>query len=139
MEPSPELRDLTTSLYQAMTTGDAAFISTFSRLPGVLCIGTDPAEWWSDSPTLERVMAAQLQEMGAGGVRVVAGNPQAYQEGSVGWAADQPTIQMPDGTKMPARITIVAHREGGAWKIVQAHISVGARNEEVLGQTLTVE
>ena len=84
-------------------------------------------------------MSAQLREMGAGGVRVVAGNPQAYQEGSVGWAADQPTIQMPDGTKMPARITLVAHREGDVWKIVQAHISVGARNEEVLGQTLTTE
>lgn len=139
MEPSPELRDLTESLYQAMMTGDASFIATFSRQPGVLCIGTDPAEWWSDSPTLERVMSAQLREMGAGGVRVVAGNPQAYQEGSVGWAADQPTIQMPDGTKMPARITLVAHREGDVWKIVQAHISVGARNEEVLGQTLTTE
>jgi hypothetical protein len=134
-----ELRDLTMGLYQAMTTGDASFISTFSRQPGVLCIGTDPAEWWSDSPTLERVMAAQLQEMGARGVHVIAGNPLGYQEGGVGWAADQPTIQLPDGTKMPARITLVAHREGGAWKIVQAHISVGARNEEVLGQTLTVE
>jgi SnoaL-like domain len=139
MEPSPELRDLTKSLYQAMTTGDASFVTTFSRQPGVLCIGTDPAEWWSDYLTMERVMMAQLREMSAGGVRVVAGNPQAYQEGSVGWAADQPTIQMPDGTKMPARITLVAHREGDAWKIVQAHISVGARNEEVLGQTLTVE
>ncbi len=105
MEPSPELRDLTKSLYQAMTTGDASFVTTFSRQPGVLCIGTDPAEWWSDYPTLERVMTTQLREMGAGGVRVVAGNPQAHQEGSVGWAADQPTIQMPDGTKMPARLT----------------------------------
>jgi SnoaL-like domain len=139
MEPSPELRDLTQSLYQAMTTGDASFVTTFSRQPGVLCIGTDPAEWWSDYPTLERLVTAQLREMGAGGVRVVAGNLQAHQEGSVGWAADQPTIQMPGGTKMPARLTLVAHREGGVWKIVQAHISVGARNEEVLGQTLTIE
>jgi hypothetical protein len=139
MEPSPALRNLMSSLYHAMTTGDDSFVTTFSRQPGVLCIGTDPAEWWSDFPTLERVMSAQLREMGAGGVRVVAGNPEAYQEGNVGWAADQPTLHMPDGTKMPTRLTMVAHREDGAWKIVQAHLSVGARNEEVLGQTLTTE
>ncbi|GAC1461731.1 MAG: hypothetical protein PVSMB4_20290 [Ktedonobacterales bacterium] len=138
MEPSPELLDLTKSLYQAMTTGDASFVSMFSRQPGVLCIGTDPAEWWSDYPTMVRVMTAQLQEMGASGVRIVANSPQAHQEGSVGWAADQPTIHLPDGTKMPARITLVAHREDGEWKIIQAHISVGARNQEVLGQTLTI-
>ncbi len=140
MESSPELRDLTLGVFRAMTTGDAAFVArTFSRQPGVLGIGTDPAEWWADYPTLERVMTAQLQEMGAGGIQIIGSNPQAYQEGNVGWAADQFTLQMPDGAKIPARLTLVAHREGGAWKIVQFHTSVGARNEEVLGQSLTVE
>lgn len=138
MEPSPELRDLTTGFLRAMTTGDAAYAArALSQQPGVLGIGTDPAEWWADYPTLDRVLKAQVQEMA--GIRFEPTNPQAYQEGSVGWAADQPSIHLPDGTSFPMRVSVVFHREGAEWKIVQFHASVGARNEEVVGKPLTVE
>jgi hypothetical protein len=32
---------------------------------------------------------------------------------------------LPDGSTVPARVTGVAHRENGNWKIVQSHTSVG--------------
>jgi hypothetical protein len=138
MEASLELRDLMTNFFRAVTTGDAAYAaSALSRQPGVLGVGTDPAEWWTDYSTLQRVMTAQVGEMA--GIRFVPTNPQAYQEGSVGWAADQPTIYMPDGSSFTMRVTLVFHREGAEWKIIQFHASVGAQNEDVLGQTLTVE
>jgi hypothetical protein len=38
----------------------------------------------------------------------------------------------------PARRTAFFHKEGGEWKIVHAHSSIGVANEEMLGKELTV-
>jgi hypothetical protein len=40
---------------------------------------------------------------------------------------------LPDGQVVPFRLTAVFHREGQAWRMVQAHFSVGVPNER-LGQ-----
>jgi hypothetical protein len=137
MEPSPELRELMFSLYKAMASGDYAFMERhFSASAGVLTIGTDPNEWWTDRETATRVFRAQLEEMG--GFPIAAGDPQAYTEGTVGWVADQPRVTMP-GAEMRLRLTGVLRREGEDWKIVQWHISMGVPNEQALGQELTTE
>ena len=34
-------------------------------------------------------------------------------------------------------MTTVFHQEDGAWKVVQSHASVAARNEDVVGGPLT--
>ena len=138
MEAAPELRDLTLRFYQALTTGDEAFIEQFvSQQPGVLNIGSDPNEWWSGYDTFMRVARVQVQELD--GVRVAHSDPQAYREGSVGWVADQAAFQLPDGTTVPFRLTAVFHQENGMWKLVQSHNSVGMLNEDVMGRHLTVE
>ena len=135
MEPSTELRNLTLRLYQAMASGDYAFMERyFSVNAGVLTIGTDPNEWWADRETAMRVFRAQLEELG--GFPIAAGDPQAFVEGSVGWIADQPRVTVPDA-EMRLRLTGVFHREGQDWKIVQWHISMGVPNEQALGQALT--
>jgi hypothetical protein len=41
---------------------------------------------------------------------------------------------MPDGTRAPARLTIVCTEDG---KIEHFHFSVGVPNEETIGQELT--
>ena len=142
MESSPELRDLTLRFYQALTqtltTGDVSGIAPFiSQQPGVLLIGSDASEWWVGHDTFLRVAQAQAQEMA--GVRVTGSDPQAYREGAVGWVADQAVYELPDGTKIPFRLTAVFHQEDGVWRLVQSHNSVGMRNEEVVGRSLTVE
>ncbi len=60
----------------------------------------------------------------------------AFEEGTVGWVADQGTFRMPDGTEVPFRMTVVVHREDGDWKVVQEHASIGVRNEDALGVEL---
>lgn len=132
MEHSPELRDLVLRLYEALASGDASFIdSHFSVAEGARGVGTDPGEWWQ-GPALADAWKEQLKAMG-GRMPLVAGEPEAYVEGTVGWAADQPTLQLPGGA-VPTRLTLVFHREEGDWKLIQAHGSLGVPNEEPPGQ-----
>jgi len=139
MESSTELRDLVLRSYQSLTAGDRSFLEQIiSHQPGVLNIGTDPKEWWSGYDTFLQVAVAQFQEMG-GSSRIVGADPQAYHEGSVGWVADRPSFELPDGTQLPFRMTGVFHQEDGAWKLVQSHYSIGVSNEDVVGRELTTE
>ena len=73
------------------------------------------------------------------GISLVSKNLSAYAEGSVGWIADQAEMVTPDGQTVPFRFTAVCHQEGGAWKIVQAHLSIGVSNEAAIGQDLPTE
>jgi hypothetical protein len=139
MEPSAGLRDLTARFYQALSTGDVSFLGQIvSQQPGVLNVGSDPQEWWSGYDTFMQAASVQIQEMG-GSVQVSSSNPQAYREGSVGWMAHQAIFALADGTTFPVRFTAVFHQENGAWKLVQSHLSVGLRNEDVMGRHLTQE
>ena len=138
MDPSPELREFTLRFYQALATGDLDFVARHTaRAEGVLGIGTDAREWWIGYETLIHTWRTQSQEMG-GALPITPGDPQAYQEGSVGWVADRSDIAFPDIPPIPFRLTLVFHREDGAWKMVQFHILVGVANEQALGKELTV-
>ncbi len=135
MQPSLELREVIVRLYESMTSGDASAVERlFSRQSGVLVVGTDPNEWWVGYDTYARLFKAQLQEMA--GIRIEAGELEAYVEGTVGWVADRPTIRLPNGREMKFRQTSVLHQEDGAWKIVQHHTSIGVSNVEAIGKEL---
>lgn len=139
MESSTELRDLMLRFYQSLTAGDRTFLEqTISHQPGVLNIGTDPKEWWSGYDTFLQVAEAQFQEIG-GPPHIVGADPQAYHEGGVGWVADRPSFELPDGTRLPFRLTAVFHKEEGAWKLVQSHYSIGVPNEDTVGRELTTD
>ena len=51
----------------------------------------------------------------------------AFEEGTVGWGADQLDVVLPDAerTTIPARATAVFHQEAGEWKMVHIHVSFG--------------
>ena len=138
LQQSAELREVFLRLYQSFEHADAALATSLvSREEGVLSIGTDPDEWWSDYATIERVYTAQLGEMRDAGLRFQPGDPQCYHNGNVGWCADRARLTLPDGTVQPVRLTAVFHQEGGEWKMVQLHTSFGVRNEEAFGTDLT--
>lgn len=138
MQRSPALRDITLRFSEAMANGDAAFITgLLSREGGVLGIGTDPAEWWTGYDDLVRAFRVQMEEMG-GGLPYAAGDPQAYEEGPVGWVADKASMHLPGAPAIPVRLTAVFRREEEAWRMVQFHVSVGAGNAETLGKDLTI-
>jgi hypothetical protein len=133
MQPSPELRDLTSRIAQAVGDGDMAFLERhISRQADVAFLGTDPDEWWTDLAGLSRALAAQREA----GVTVIPGDPLAYEEGNVGWAVDR-TVRFRIGDQeAPFRFSVVYRREDGTWKMVHFHSSVGVSNEEALGVTL---
>ncbi len=131
MDRSPELQDLLLRFYEALAQGDGSFIDKhFSVAPAVRGVGTDPDEWWQ-GPRVAGAWKEQLEAMG-GRMSLVAGDPEAYIEGTVGWAADQPTLELQGGA-VTVRLTAVFHREEGEWKLVQAHGSLGVPNEEPSG------
>ncbi len=103
----------------------------------MLGIGTDPGEWWTGHDDLVRAFRVQMAEMG-GGLPFSAGDPQAYEEGTVGWMADRATVHPTGGQAIPARLTATFRREGGAWRMVQFHVSMGAANAATLGKELTI-
>jgi hypothetical protein len=134
MEPSPELRDLTRRIAQAVGDGDLDFLERhISRQADVVFLGTDPDEWWTDLAGLSRALEAQREA----GVTAIPGDPLAYGEGSVGWAVDR-TVRLRVGDQeAPFRFSVVYRREDGAWKMVHFHSSVAVSNEEALGVALT--
>ncbi len=136
MEQSTELKEFYIQSCEAQSNGDYEFFERcFSKKDGALAIGTDPAEWWSGYASIAGVFKAQLQE--AGGFQVLADDPKAYCDGSIGWIADKPTIKLPDGIEIQMRLTMVLQKEGEDWKIVQWHSSAGVSNEDLIGATLT--
>lgn len=138
MEQSTELKELYFRICEALSSGDYSFFEQrFSRKDGVLAIGTDPTEWWTGYGTITRVFKSQLKE--AGGFQVLADTPQAYRDGSIGWAAGRPAVKLPAGTEISVRLTAVFQKEENGWKIVQWHFSTGIPNEDLVGETLTTK
>ena len=130
LQQSAELREVLRRFDEAMERGDASSVlEIMSREEGVLSIGTDPDEWWSDFATIEQVYTAQLNEMRESGGTFQVSDRHCYQEGSVGWCADRGTMVLPDGTQKPVRLTAIFHQEGGDWKMVHSHVSLGVPNE----------
>lgn len=134
MDLSTEVKQLTTGFYAAASHGDFELLNKLvSRRTGVLWIGTDPDEWWQSPEAIFDAWRMQTAELGAP-FRITDGNPTVHQHGDVAWVSDRPTIQLPDGTRLPFRFTAVWLREPEGWRIVQVHSSFG-----VLFQTPRVE
>ena len=135
MEESEEIRRVIERRMVAVKTSDAVpALARLSEHPGALTVGTDPDEWWHGQET-RAVWATQLEELD--GMPITWGEIEAWEEGTVGWAATRMTIESPDQA-YPGRGTYVLHLEPGEWKLVQVHWSLAQPNAEVLGKTLTV-
>jgi hypothetical protein len=133
MQASTELADVLRRIYAAVSDGDeTTLMQAVSTSDGLVFIGTDPDEWFDDTTSVRNMLKAQAEA----GVRVRPGPIAAFEEGTVGWVADQGVFVLPDDSEVPFRITGVFHREDGEWKMVQEHASIGVRNEEALGVEL---
>jgi hypothetical protein len=138
MEKSEELRRFLSALTETFGTPrmGPAFADAIAAEPGVLMVGTDPAEWWDDPDDLLRVVQVQSQELQGAAATVT--HSEGWVQGEVGWGAVRADVSFPDGSAAMLRITATLVRRSGAWKIVQCHISVGTANEAVVGKELTV-
>jgi ketosteroid isomerase-like protein len=126
MEPAPEVRDVYVQYTKALSSGDASsLLGTFSQEPGVIEIGSAPDAWTEGHEDITDRLTDVFR--GLAGTSIEPGDVKAFQEGTVAWLADRPTLTTPDGMRVFARITAVFRREDGAWKIVQSHFSMGRR------------
>lgn len=128
MRESDGVREALQRFYGAFSAGDAsAFERVVSRATDGMVIGTGPTEWLDGR---EAWLAGYREQIAAiPGIRLEAGAPRGWEEGSVGWAADRPRFVFPDGTVFPTRLTAVLRREEGEWRLVQAHFSLGVPDE----------
>ena len=122
---------------RSLETGDAT-VWADALAEDALVIGTDEVEWWQGRSAAMSLIREQVRELHEAGVRYSGSDPQVVEAGDVLWVADRPDVVLPDGTAMPARVTAVVTRDGDAVLIRQMHVSVGAPNEDVLQQELTV-
>ncbi|MGH2461999.1 MAG: adenylate/guanylate cyclase domain-containing protein [Candidatus Limnocylindria bacterium] len=135
MEPSEEIRRVVHRWLVAARDGDAdGYAARISEHPGMLGIGTDDEEWFhaADIPVWRR----QVEE--TGGFPIAWDEIEAWEEGTVGWAASKMTIRPISGSGAHSllRGSYILHLERGEWKIVQAHWSLGIPNVDVLGVEL---
>jgi ketosteroid isomerase-like protein len=137
MNDVADVRQLFDGLYESLAAGDSTPWAD-ALAEDALVIGTDEAEWWQGRDTAMKFIGAQVQELHEAGLRYSGSDPQVSAAGDVVWVADRPTAALGDGTTIPMRLTVVATRDGGSLTIRQMHLSVGAANEDVLQQELTV-
>jgi ketosteroid isomerase-like protein len=98
---------------------------TFSRVPGVIEVRNDPDAWSEGYESITDRLTGVSRDIA--GTNIEPSDLKAFQEGTVAWLADRPTLAPPGGMKVGARVTAVFRREGDGWKLVQSHLSMGQR------------
>lgn len=126
MHPSPDVRSAMLRFYDRLSAGDVgAFDSIVSSDEATVVIGTAIGEIHRDRAKLRYGFEAE-------GVRIVAGDPIGYEEGSMGWVIDEPSFVFGDMAPVKTRLTAVFHQEDDAWKMVHMHVSAGVPDEEIV-------
>jgi len=125
--PAPELQALLAGYYAASAQGDVSLLDQLiARQPDTLVIGTDATEWWRGGEQIFQTWSAAWRERG--GLPVEGSRPEAFRSGDVGWVDDRALWRRPDGRTVPFRLTAVFHWDANAWRMVQAHFSIGVPN-----------
>ena len=124
MKESPALRAAAIRFYEGFSANDAARFDDFVAADACLFIGTDDDEWFADRAVLRSGFAWD-------GIGLDPGDPQGWEEGTVGWVADRPVMRVASIGSIRTRFTGVFRREGTQWKLVMSHFSVGVPDAEV--------
>jgi hypothetical protein len=132
MEESEAVRDGLLAFYERFSGGDpAAFAAGIADVPGVSVIGTAPgeghagrADWIS---TYETMITGEMR-----GTRIEGSDPRGFSEGRLGFATDDVAFVLPDGRRLPARLTGVLREGEDGWQVVHLHFSVGVPDEDAV-------
>jgi len=125
-----EIRAVIDEMTGALNEGDATKLdSLLSDRPGAIHLGTDPRERW----TKQQLLTSITQAMSVGGSLVRAEHDEFHVDvdGDVAWTEGTGRFLNEKGAQRAFRMTGVLVREGGRWKVAQAHASIGVPNEEM--------
>lgn len=125
MQGSDEVRATIVQFFERMSAGDVeGTAATISDDPEAFVIGTQRVGGGRDS------WLASVQENASMGLVFEPGATRAWREGDFGWAVDEPSIVLPDGTRLRMRMTAVLRRDAaGHFRIVHQHYSWAVPDE----------
>jgi len=131
MQHSTAVCDGLGGFYAAFSSHDPdAFDAALAGGEGVSVIGTGPGEGHRDRASWVGEYRQFIAQMG---LTLEGGpSPSGYAEGTVGFAVDEPRFVLPDGRLLPTRLSAVLRDEGGVWKVVHLHFSVGVPDEQAV-------
>jgi ketosteroid isomerase-like protein len=130
MDRAPEVERLAVAWLAGMKAGDpAAVASLFAEDEATTVIGNGADQWFTGDEYTRSRVDQSLRENG--GIPFEPGSPVGWAFGDTGWFADQVTIGFP-AQVIPLRMTGVAVRQDGTWKLVQLHVSAAVSDEDLL-------
>jgi len=136
VKPSPEIEAIVRRFTEAGARGDIDVAKKFySDSKDLRSIGTDEHEWYRGPQEAMPLMEAHAREAGTYESELL--RLEAFEEGSVGWAAYEQRTTSFTGRSVVYRRTLVLELESGMWKIVHTHVSVPVPNLETEGFELT--
>ncbi len=127
-----EIRAVFDQMIAAMNAGDAERVrSLLSERPDAVHIGSDDEEWWTSKQLVDAIAAGGAE--GGDGIQGVGNDVEIHVQGDVAWTEGHGRFIGPDGRERAFRMTAVAVREGGQWKVAQSHASLGVPNADMFG------
>jgi len=135
--PSEEIRAVYLRLSRAWQTRDRAAVEDLMSFDAyVVWIGSDPREWWR-GPDGVAANLAHLEELPPYRMEIDPADVVAYACGDTGWAIGRVRLRFESGVEFVLRTTGVFVIERGHWRVAHWHNSIGVRNEEAIGVSLT--
>jgi hypothetical protein len=125
MKESAGVRDGWLRFCDGVTRGNVDQFDDIVSQEAKLVIGTAPGEFVSDRAAMRFGFETE-------GVTLASRDVRSYEEGTLGWAVDEPRFGFPDGSAFDCRVTAVLRQEGDVWRLVHAHFSVGVPDDEVV-------
>ncbi len=136
MRRSAGVEAVVEQLYDVMRCADRRAAEELLSTDLTAAIGTDEEEWETTHEAASALFMTQTEELGT--LTLQAGSPRGYSEGTFGWFEDRALVTFPNGESAPLRVTGVVQHQGGRWRLMQIHTSVGLPNAE-LGVDTTVD
>jgi hypothetical protein len=130
MDRSPEVEQLAVAWLAGMKAGDTvAVASLFAASEATTVIGNGADQWFTGDAYTGKRLDDSIGENG--GIPFEPGSPTGWAQGDTGWFADQVAVVFPAKT-IPLRMTGVALRQDGTWRLVQLHVSAAVSDEDLL-------
>jgi hypothetical protein len=130
MDRSADVERLAVAWLVGMKAGDAAAVAAlFAEHEATTVIGNGADQWFTGDTYTRRRLDQSLGEHG--GIPFEPGSLAGWAAGEVGWFAGQVTIVFP-ATTIPLRMTGVAVRQDGTWRLVQLHVSAAVSDDDLL-------
>jgi hypothetical protein len=131
VDRSPEVEQLAEAWLAGMKAGDAVAVAgLFAEHEATTVIGNGADQWFTgDAYTRQRLD----DSLGThGGIPFEPSLPTGWAQDGTGWFAGQVNLVFPEKT-IPLRMTGVAVRQDGTWRLVQLHVSAAVSDEDLMG------